>query len=82
MTRDAFWLNHCKEGIGSLLSHVYCCLQGIWGAQVKEEVEDMLDDLQLTDKKSTLSSQLSGGMKRKLRLICLLTASTGTKFPI
>ena len=42
---------------------------------MKEEVENMLDDLQLTDKKSTLSSQLSGGMKRKLRLICLFTAS-------
>ena len=45
-----------------------CCLQGIWGAQVKEAVENMIEDLLLSDKKSTPSSQLSGGMKRKLRL--------------
>ena len=35
---------------------------------MKKEVENMIGDLLLLDKKSTPSSQLSGGMKRKLRL--------------
>ena len=34
---------------------------------VKEEVNSMIEDLQLTDKANQKSSALSGGQKRKLR---------------
>ncbi len=42
-------------------------LQGIWGGQVKKEVNSMISDLQLADKRKTQTRQLSGGMMRKLR---------------
>ena len=45
-----------------------CVLQGIFNRQrVKREVETMIMDLQLVDKAKVQSSNLSGGMKRKLR---------------
>ncbi len=36
---------------------------------MKEEVTNMIADLQLVDKTKSPSSQLSGGMKRKLRWV-------------
>ena len=44
-----------------------CLLQGMPGAKVKEEVNSMLEDLQLSDKSKITAGNLSGGMKRKLR---------------
>lgn len=41
--------------------------QGVWGKRVKEEVEAMITDLQLLDKKNVQAGNLSGGQKRKLR---------------
>jgi len=41
--------------------------QGVWGKCVKEEVEAMITDLQLLDKKNVQAGDLSGGQKRKLR---------------
>ena len=41
--------------------------QGVWGERVGEEVETMITDLQLLDKKNTRAGNLSGGQKRKLR---------------
>ena len=37
-----------------------------------EESERMIEDLQLQDKRNTPSQKLSGGMKRKLRLVNIL----------
>jgi len=37
---------------------------------VTKEVEDMIADLLLKDKRNVLACRLSGGMKRKLRLVC------------
>ena len=37
--------------------------------EVPHEVDNMLQDLQLTDKTKTAARNLSGGMKRKLRYI-------------
>ena len=42
--------------------------------RVKEEVENMLTDLHFQDKRNTIANNLSGGMKRKLRLINVLVA--------
>ena len=41
-------------------------MQGLPTKKVKAEVDSMLEDLQLTDKRSIQSHNLSGGMKRKL----------------
>ena len=37
------------------------------GGKVKDEVNSMIKDLQLTDKANQRSASLSGGQKRKLR---------------
>ena len=42
-------------------------LQGMSFKQVNGEVQNMLQDLQLADKRGTAPRHLSGGMKRKLR---------------
>ena len=42
-------------------------LQGVHGKRVLSEVDHMIEDLQLQDKRNTPSQKLSGGMKRKLR---------------
>ena len=43
-------------------------LQGIFeSSRVRTEVDSMIEDLQLVDKKKVQSKNLSGGMKRKLR---------------
>ena len=42
-------------------------LQGLSGKEAKEEADLMIADLQLLDKRDVPSSNLSGGMKRKLR---------------
>ena len=44
-----------------------CVPQGVRGKAVQEEANRMIEDLQLQDKRDTPSSNLSGGMKRKLR---------------
>ena len=44
-------------------------VQGVRGKDVVKEAECMIEDLQLQDKKNTPSLKLSGGMKRKLRLV-------------
>ena len=44
-------------------------LKGMPGKLIKEEVERMIEDLLLLDKKTIKVSSLSGGMKRKLRLV-------------
>ena len=44
-------------------------LKGMSGKMVKEEVEKMIEDLLLVDKKTIKVSSLSGGMKRKLRSV-------------
>ncbi|XP_072168711.1 phospholipid-transporting ATPase ABCA3-like [Diadema setosum] len=41
-------------------------LKGKFGREADEEIEQMLKDLQLEDKAKTMSTKLSGGMKRKL----------------
>ncbi|XP_078344110.1 phospholipid-transporting ATPase ABCA3-like [Oculina patagonica] len=41
-------------------------LKGKFGHEAMREVSEMISDIQLTDKTNTLSSKLSGGMKRKL----------------
>ena len=44
------------------------------------EVEKMLNDLQLMDKKKTAAKNLSGGMKRKLRYImCTLNINSAPR---
>lgn len=45
--------------------------QGKFGHEAMREVSEMISDIQLTDKTNTLSSKLSGGMKRKLRYIAI-----------
>ena len=67
--------------IPSMMYHspVDCCgkftawivfLQGIFDStRVKTEVNSMIEDLQLVDKKKVQSKNLSGGMKRKLRYV-------------
>ena len=44
-----------------------CVPQGVRGKAVQEEADKMIEDLQLQDKGDAPSSNLSGGMKRKLR---------------
>ena len=43
------------------------CMQGVRGEALQKEAESMIADLQLQDKRDVPSSNLSGGMKRKLR---------------
>ena len=45
-------------------------VQGIFDSKrVRTEVDTMIEDLQLVDKKKFQSKNLSGGMKRKLRYV-------------
>ena len=45
-------------------------VQGIFDSKrVRTEVDTMIEDLQLLDKKKVQSKNLSGGMKRKLRYV-------------
>ncbi|XP_063236956.1 phospholipid-transporting ATPase ABCA7-like isoform X2 [Bacillus rossius redtenbacheri] len=44
----------------------YARLKGRRAQEVRREIEDMLWDLQLPDKRDTLAQHLSGGMQRKL----------------
>ena len=48
---------------------VFVILQGLGGKAVQKEADRMIEDMQLEDKRNTPSSNLSGGMKRKLRLV-------------
>ena len=36
-------------------------------AEIKKEIEEMLEALDIADKRDVMSKSLSGGMKRKLR---------------
>ena len=42
-------------------------LQGLSGERMREEVRQMVADLQLVGKEGVAAAKLSGGMKRKLR---------------
>ncbi len=42
------------------------CIQGIPESEVDAEVERILDDVDLGDKRDAVASDLSGGQKRKL----------------
>lgn len=55
-----------KKDILFLISNI-SDYQGKFGHEAIREVSEMISDIQLTDKTNTLSSKLSGGMKRKLR---------------
>ncbi|CAH3155544.1 unnamed protein product [Porites evermanni] len=44
----------------------FISLKGKFGVEAVNEVNEMIGDIQLVDKSNTVSSKLSGGMKRKL----------------
>ena len=46
-------------------------MQGVSGNELKKEVNQLLKDIQLQNKEKVIASSLSGGMKRKLRLVHL-----------
>jgi len=45
---------------------LFASFKGIKGANLKEEVQQMIEAVGLTEKKTTFAKQLSGGQKRKL----------------
>jgi len=51
-------------------------LKGCPHVKVKEEVDNMVDVLQLRDKRDSFSMNLSGGMKRKLSVGIALIAGS------
>ena len=53
-------------------------VKGLYGQKLREEVEQLIDDVGLSEKKHVPSSSLSGGMKRKLQLAMALIG--GSKF--
>lgn len=55
-------------------------LKGTFGPQAKTEVQQMISDIQLTDKMNWASSKLSGGMKRKLSCAIALIGGSQTVF--
>jgi ABC-type multidrug transport system ATPase subunit len=50
----------------------YACLKGVSKSCLKSEVNSFLDDIGLADKRHLLSTELSGGMKRKLSIAIAL----------
>ncbi|KAI6654313.1 ATP-binding cassette sub-family A member 3-like [Oopsacas minuta] len=57
--------------------HFFIRLKGIWGwTKAKIQVQGMLSNTKLEDKVNTLSSQLSGGMKRRLSVGLALIGDT------
>eukprot|EP01135_Chromosphaera_perkinsii_P005752 Nk52_evm52s359 gene=Nk52_evmTU52s359 len=54
----------------------YCILKGVPKAHLKEDISEMVEDLQLTDKRDAHSSQLSGGMQRKLSVAIALVGGS------
>ena len=48
--------------------------QGVSRKDLQKEVDELLEDLKLLDKRHTPSSQLSGGQKRKLGYACTFQA--------
>nr|XP_006815639.1 PREDICTED: ATP-binding cassette sub-family A member 1-like [Saccoglossus kowalevskii] len=50
----------------------FLALKGIIGEESKEHIESMIEDLNLSDKAKSKSSELSGGMKRKLSVAIAL----------
>ncbi|EDO48951.1 predicted protein [Nematostella vectensis] len=55
-------------------------LKGKYGQAAKDEVLQMITDLQLLDKRKAKSSELSGGMKRKLNCAIALVGGSETVF--
>ena len=55
-------------------------IKGIHGKELKDMVEKMMNDIGLTAKAESISSSLSGGMKRRLQLGLALIG--GSKFLI
>ena len=52
--------------------------QGVWDSEtVHREVESMIEDLQLVGRGNIPARALSGGMKRKLRYVCVLGGGGG-----
>ena len=57
--------------------HFFIRLKGIWNwFEAKKKVQKMLVDTKLEDKVNTLSTQLSGGMKRRLSVGLALIGDT------
>ena len=54
---------------------LYAALKGVPASHVESEAERMASEVGLVDKLDTQSSQLSGGMQRKLSMGCALTGS-------
>ncbi|KAG1652005.1 ATP-binding cassette sub-family A member 3 [Nymphon striatum] len=54
----------------------FCTLKGYTGHDVKMEIDNILDMLNLEDKRKALSKTLSGGMKRKLSVGIALCADS------
>ncbi len=44
-------------------------MQGLSNQKVKEEIDDLLTNLELSERSDVLAMNLSGGMKKKLRYI-------------
>ncbi len=49
---------------------LYGVLSGLGNTELKIQADRMLDLVGLTDRKNTIMSELSGGMKRKVSLVC------------
>ncbi|KAJ7376779.1 hypothetical protein OS493_032513 [Desmophyllum pertusum] len=58
----------------------FISLKGKFGQDAMNEVTEMINDIQLTDKTNTLSSKLSGGMKRKLSCAIALIGGSEVVF--
>ena len=57
--------------------HFFIRLKGIWNwTQANKQVHKMLVDTKLEDKVNTLTTQLSGGMKRRLSVGLALIGDT------
>ncbi|KAM7436905.1 hypothetical protein ABFA07_013407 [Porites harrisoni] len=58
----------------------FISLKGKFGVEADSEVNEMISDIQLVDKSNTVSSKLSGGMKRKLSCAIALIGGSETVF--
>lgn len=47
-------------------------VKGMWGRKLAYAIDDVIAEVGLTEKRNTISSALSGGMKRKLSLAIAL----------
>ena len=51
-------------------------VKGLYGSNLRADVENVIQDVGLTEKRHVLSSALSGGMKRKLSLAMALIGNS------